>query len=171
VCDCDKHRDSSRSSRDGGAAEQIQSEFESTGRKIYLQRINSAARYALAQMPELEDIDKLSGPPRLFVERSSALVTEGLEAPSWSDLELATHAGELGWWRLAASVVAVAMQRNNGGGVTPATNCENQYEQCLLEHNCTDHSWVCICCMPCSYQYVRCMAGMVVGAGGFGFIA
>jgi hypothetical protein len=174
VCGCEENTDKtsgSRSAVDEDAARQIRSEIEQTGRKVYLQRINSAARQALAQMPGLEEVDKLTGAARLFVERTSVLVTDCLEAPSWDDTQIARFSGEMSWWRLSASVATVAMQRDNGGGITPATNCEDQYEQCLGEHNCLSHGWFCVCCVPCSLQYMRCMSGMIVGAGGFRYIA
>ena len=175
MCDCAKTEGSTSSAlsyHEAGIATEIQLEIETTGRSVYLRRINSSARKALAQMPELEEVDKLTGAARLFVERTATLATHGLNAPAWSDTQLAEFAGQLAWWRLTASIASVAVPLDNdGGGTTPATNCEEQYDRCLSEHNCNNHGWFCLCCTTCSLAYMACMAKMVVSTGGFRFIA
>lgn len=47
---------------------------------------------------------------------------------------------------------------NGDGGNTCVTNCKNDYNRCMRENDCS-HSILCLCCIPCSLQYMGCVAG------------
>jgi hypothetical protein len=65
-------------------------------------------------MPAVEEISGLREPAKSVVEASYRLLTDGLEAPHWTDSEVARAARDLGWWRLAAPIASIAMQRDTG---------------------------------------------------------
>lgn len=37
-------------------------------------------------------------------------------------------------------------------------NCNEVYNTCMSENDCTRSGWVCVCCIPCSLVYATCMA-------------
>jgi hypothetical protein len=179
MCDCQKNK---RQVREGEVIDrmesetqkigQIQLEIQKIGRKVYLQRISSAARKTLAQMPEQNEIEKLNGESRQFVERALVIITDALKASSWSDIRLMEFAQESSWAHLAASigVVAMGLQAGGGGGSgkTCVTQCLDEYNKCMKENDCEYDSWFCLCCQPCMVQYLGCIARCVTSVGGFG---
>jgi len=50
----------------------------------------------------------------------------------------------------------------NDTGNTCVTNCRMEYNQCKSENQCESHWGVCICCVPCSLQYLGCVRKCVL---------
>jgi hypothetical protein len=165
---CHDH-DSDTRSGDAGTRQELQAEFDKLGREAYLQRVRSAARKALGKLPDGDEAKPLSGEAALVVEQMERLITDGLNAPEWSDARLAHYVTEVGWGRLVAATVAIAMQGKGGGGGGDScvTECAHEYDRCMAENSCTS-SFFCLCCMPCSLQYMGCVARCCRVGGGLG---
>lgn len=50
----------------------------------------------------------------------------------------------------------------NEAGNSCVTNCRLEYSQCVSENQCQSHWGVCICCVPCSLQYMGCIRRCVI---------
>jgi hypothetical protein len=111
-----------------------------------------------------------------FVERVLVVITDALQTTRWSDAQLVEFAQALSWGTLSASLAAVAVGLksegggNGGNGKTCVTQCRDEYDNCMKENQCKKGGWICLCCAPCSLQYVGCVAKCVVKVGGFGGI-
>jgi hypothetical protein len=170
MCNCDDD-DSGTKSVDADTRHELRAEFDKLGREVYLQRVRSAARKAVAKLPDPDEGKKLSGEAALLVEQMEKLITDGLSAPEWSDARLSRYVTEVGWGRLVAATATIAMQGHGGGGggSSCVTECAQEYDRCMAENSCTS-SFFCLCCMPCSLQYMGCVARCVRGSGGIGVI-
>lgn len=60
--------------------------------------------------------------------------------------------------------VVVMFQDNGGGGGTTSISCKDKYDNCMEAHNCT-HSTLCICCIPCSIEYMGCIKDILTSPG------
>ncbi len=152
-------------------AGQMQGEIEKIGRQGYLRKVRSAARKALAQMPDDEVTEKLDAVSKRYITQVSALVESGLKAMDWGETELARFANDLAWAKLVLSVSGTIIDLDNGGGgggPTCVTQCASQYEQCVKENDCDTGGWLCLCCIPCSLQYMGCGWKCITAGGGFG---
>lgn len=152
-------------------ASQIQEEVQKLGRREYLRKIKSAAKNALSQLPDNHEIEKLDAVSREYVEKISSLIEAGLKLSDSDDATIARFAHEVSWAKLGTDIAATVMARisngGGGGGPTCVTRCANEYDKCMQENNCTS-SFFCICCVPCSLQYMGCVAKCVTVGGGFG---
>jgi hypothetical protein len=45
-----------------------------------------------------------------------------------------------------------------GNEMTCTDKCNEIYNTCMSENDCTRNGWVCFCCAPCSIVYATCMA-------------
>lgn len=53
----------------------------------------------------------------------------------------------------------VIMDFKDGGCVS---QCNNIYNTCMSENNCSRGGWVCFCCMGCSLAFATCMAACTI---------
>lgn len=158
-----------------GEASQLQAEVRKLGGREFLRKVRSAAKNAISQLPDDYEIEKLDAVSRRYVERISAVIETGLKLTDWNDAELARFAQEVSWAKLGSDIAATVMARmssdgGGGSGPTCVTKCAQEYDQCVQENNCDTSGWVCICCVPCSLQYMGCIAKCTVGVGGLGGI-
>ena len=158
MCNCDD---------EGRHGDSVESEFTAEaaklGRETILRNISIESRKAFSagDDPEGTDLDETS---KLFIEGVDKLLVGGLDAKTWSDSQLSRFVHELGWAKVAADVVAAAVARDNDDGSTPANRCQTEYDNCMKTSGCT-HSFFCLCCVPCSLQYLGCMRKIVFGGG------
>lgn len=141
----------------------IRSQLREIGTENFLKDVHRAARKARTNMPKQKDIKKMRGRSKLFVERVSGLISEALEANSWSEEEAIHFVREVAWANVAAAAASrVPTLDNEGGEAEPptcVTKCSIEYDKCMEDHNCGfDFSWYCVCCIPCSLQYAGCVA-------------
>ena len=153
-------------------ASQFQAEVQKLGRREYLRKVKSAAKNAISQLPDDREIEKLDAVSRQYVERISSLIEAGLKLSDSDDAAIARFAHEVSWAKLGTDIAATVMARMSGGGggsgPTCVTSCADEYNQCVQENNCDTGGWICICCVPCSLQYMGCVAKCVTVGGGFG---
>jgi hypothetical protein len=137
-----------------------------------LRKISSAARKTLSGTSKgkgySHDCGALDETSQRFARRIDELLAEAVNAERWNDTQLAFFARDLGWAKLTADIGAIALRQGGGGGGggTCVTRCAAEYNQCMLENGCTS-SFICLCCIPCSLQYMGCVAGCTMNAGGF----
>ncbi|WP_263358393.1 hypothetical protein [Acidicapsa ligni] len=146
--------------------------FESDGRRAFLSSVRNSARKAIASLPDSSQVEKLDKFSRRYIEGVSALIERGLKASDWEDEEIAHFAQEISWATLAAQLGNISVYLDNGngdsGGGTCVSRCADEYQQCYDENSCEDHWYGCLCCVPCSLQYMGCIARCVGFSGGFG---
>lgn len=147
--------------------QQIQQEIQRLGERELLRRIQQAARKGLVDFLDDSEIGRLSPPGRLIVERMRYVVEEGSRATSWDTSQLARMANDLAWAHHITRLMVVYLDNNSGSGEgkTCVTKCSDEYNKCMEENSC-EYSWFCLCCMPCSLQYMGCVAKCTVGFGG-----
>ena len=161
MCDCEKKTSLSHRAESG---EQMQAVFQEAGRKAFLASVSSAARKAVAGLPEPGEIEKLSGPVRVLQEQVARLILSAIHAADWSDAQLDQFRKEFGWARLGLQMGVIARSNDNRGEGTSA-HCEDLYDTCMVEHNCS-YSWLCLCCIPCEFEYAGCMLKILRGGIG-----
>ncbi len=149
----------------------LNEEFQKNGREHFCSDVRIAAKKALSGFPDERELTKIDQISRSFVQRTSLVIHEALKLSDADDSAMLKLINDSAWVKLTADLVGSVVARlNNGGGSggsTCVTKCANEYNQCLTENSCS-HSFVCICCIPCSLQYSGCVARCVVGVGGFG---
>jgi hypothetical protein len=60
---------------------------------------------------------------------------------------------------------SIARLNDQGGGGGYDTDCNKVYDTCMEQSGCT-YSFLCVCCIPCSLKYSRCVLGLPVAGGG-----
>jgi hypothetical protein len=147
--------------------EQIHSEFQRSDRAAFLRRVSSSAKRAPREALSEADVQSMAGPSAMLLQQVDSPLDAGRGASSFTDAQLASYVREVAWGKLAADMAAIAMRQKGGGGTGPtcATRCETEYDQCMDEHSCTS-SFLCICCIPCSLQYIGCMRKCIIGIKG-----
>jgi hypothetical protein len=170
MCNC-KEEQGKGATISSGVSSQLQTEIKRVGLQLYLRKVKSAARKALAQMPDEEEISKLDIVSKRYVEQVGALTERGLKATEWGEEELIQFAQELAWAQLTTSIASTIIAKDNdggggGSGKTCVTKCADEYNQCTAENGCDTGGWICICCSPCSLQYMGCVARCVTFSGG-----
>jgi hypothetical protein len=143
-------------------AAQMQAEIQKLGKGEFLRDVRSAARNAISQLPDSSEVEKLDSTSRQYFEQIAKVVEAGLGMSQWDDQEVTRFVRDVSWAQLCTGVAAIALQNTGGGpgGQTCPTDCENEYDKCMKEHDCT-HSFICICCVPCSLRYMGCMASCI----------
>lgn len=153
-------------------ASQFQAEVDRIGKREYFTKVRSAARGTLAQLPDIRETERLDPLFRRYVERLTVLMDEGMKLSEADEGNLARFAQEVAWAKLVADIAVAAIARRNdgGGGTGPTcvTKCANEYDQCVSENGCDTSGWICVCCTPCSLQYMGCVARCALPVGGFG---
>jgi len=52
-------------------------------------------------------------------------------------------------------------RKNNGyGGKDGRKSCVSEYDKCMEDHGCQHKGLICLCCIPCSVIYSRCIVGL-----------
>ena len=139
--------------------EQLQREIEKLGQQAFRNELRSAAGKALTGFPAEVELQAIySTAERQILYRMRDLLercqrVDDLKEP----VALATLAVELGWATRVTDMYAAYLRRGPGGR-TCAGRCQSEYGQCTNEYNCDDSGWICICCTPCSLQYMGCVA-------------
>jgi hypothetical protein len=133
--------------------------------------IRDAARRGIATQGRATDrhgTRRLTHMQKDFVAQTDHLLLQAADAHNWNPRQIAEFAHHMSWAMLAAEALTSTIARDNSpGGTTPATACREQYDQCMLQNNCT-RSLICICCIPCSLEYIGCMRHVFGGLGGRG---
>ncbi len=148
----------------------IVADFEKMGRTRFLQEVQAAARDALAALPSGDALRKFNKPGRAVVARMAELYAGAASAERWSDADIGNFAREMGWVKVVMDLEMTARINNGRGPGAYDTNCNKVYDDCMTESGCT-YSFFCICCIPCSAKYSRCVLGLPVAGGGGIFIA
>jgi len=89
-------------------------------------------------------------------------------APESADGDEASGPGQDLVLELPAEVEALALQ-NDGSAGGYDTDCNAVYDKCMEQSGC-EYSSVCLCCIPCSLKYSRCVLGLPATGGGGVFI-
>lgn len=106
--------------------------------------------------------------------RMRGLYEHAATARSWDDDDLADFAAELAGMAEAHEIIIVYLDEQDGGGQggTTSADCRRLYDACV-NTECGpggDGGLVCVCCTPCSLEYIGCMrrviTGLMRGAGG-----
>jgi hypothetical protein len=134
----------------------LENEFQKSGRAHCCSTVRIAARKALCDFPDERELTKLDSVSRLYVERSAIFIQNAVRLPDADDAALLQLANDAAWVKLASDLAGTVMARPNtggggAGGVTCATRCRTEYDQCMTENDCT-YSFFCLCCIPCSRQ-------------------
>lgn len=140
-------------------------DFERMGRAHFLAEVQAAAREALAALPDGEELRRFNQPGREVVERLAELYAKAASASKWSDADLGDFAREMGWVKIIMDLEVAARMKNDGGAGGYDTDCNKVYDTCMEQSGCT-YSFFCICCIPCSAKYTRCVLGLPVMGGG-----
>ena len=134
--------------------------------KGILGRIASSANNSLRKFPSPSQLRNVNTERRNYLEQVRKLLEEGKSASKWNADQLGSFADRV------ASLKDKAVHLDNsggGGGKTCVTSCKDEYNKCLEENDC-EYSFICICCVPCSLQYMGCIAGCIGVGGGGGVI-
>jgi hypothetical protein len=60
------------------------------------------------------------------------------------------------------NVKVMAQDQDPGsGGPSTSADCAAIYNKCMTDNNCT-YSLVCLCCIPCSLEYLACMKDILM---------
>ena len=147
--------------------QKIQAQVEKVGQRELLRQIQQSARAAVGNLPDDVEIGKLNVIGRMVMTQFCNLIESGCNAAAWNTSQLASYVSEVAWAKRMADVNVVYM-RNNGTGQekTCAGNCLSESDKCIKEHVCDDSGWICICCIPCSLQYMGCVAKCTVSSSG-----
>jgi hypothetical protein len=140
-------------------------EVEKTGRQEYFKKIRSIASSFIAESPESDAVVPLDNLSQGYSDRVAALLDRAANLADDDDEELTRLAQELSWAKMTVEII-VARDNTGGTGVTCATGCAGEYDQCVGENGCETGGWVCICCVPCSIQYMGCMRRCILGGSG-----
>ena len=113
-----------------------------------------------------------------FHTRVSNLLKDILATTDWTDERLIRIAREADWAHTSMALAALAhtskqstlslsprLPNDGGGGPTAANKFSDEYDQCMKASSCT-YSLLCLCCVPCSLQYVGCMGKVLAAAPG-----
>ena len=150
----------------------LEIEARKIGKDEYLKKIRTAARSAGKELAYSDSSEKMDPLAKQYVERVSSLLEFGSKLTEWDDEALARYLNEVAWAKFATDVVMSVMARDNSGGggsgPTCVTRCATEYDQCVSENSCDTSGWICVCCMPCSLQYMGCVAKCSTVGGGFG---
>jgi hypothetical protein len=145
---------------------QLRAQIDSVGRKVVVNRIQTAGRRALAALPEDTDVSHLGKLPARYVANVEDVLTRAARASAWDDDQLARFVEELAGLKLTTDAMVSSLINNGGGGstgATCATLCRREYDQCINDEGCDEDAWFCLCCAPCVAQYVGCMTRCVKG--------
>jgi hypothetical protein len=145
---------------------QLQAELKKIGKREFLEDVKSAAREALSDLPDDREIQKLDPVSRQYVERVSILIAASLRLTETDDAAIAQFAQDVSWAKLVTDIA-----KDNAPDKPSATVCKDEYQQCVEDHDCDTSGWVCVCCIPCSLRYIKCMMVRVVSEGGIGGLA
>jgi hypothetical protein len=140
------------------AYDDILREIESLGRRELEARVRRAARRALAAVPD--GWDEHDGPGGKIVGRFSKLFEKGSATRRWSDDELLSYSQEVGWGVRVAQLFEQYLMNN--GDTDPAScvaGCRKKYDACINDYGCDESGWICVCCIPCSLEYMGCVLG------------
>ncbi|MES2461210.1 MAG: hypothetical protein V4671_11570 [Armatimonadota bacterium] len=148
----------------------VGNDFERIGRQHFLVSVQSAAREALAALPDEGSLRSLNAPGREIYKRLEQLYSHGASALKWSDSEILDFARELGWVKVVMDLQVASRMKNDGGGGGYDEDCNKVYDTCMEQSGCT-HSFICICCIPCSIKYSRCVLGTGIAGKGSIFMA
>ena len=159
----------------GDIGQLLQAEAQKIGKDEFLKKIRTAARNAGKELTYSESSEKMDPLAMQYIERISGLMEQGAKLTEWDDEALARYLNDVAWAKFATDVVSSVMAKDNpgsggGSGPTCVTKCANEYDQCISENSCDTSGWICVCCMPCSLQYMGCVAKCTVVRGGFGGI-
>jgi hypothetical protein len=130
--------------------------------KGMLGRIAATANNALRNFPNPSQFKNVNSERRNYLEQIRKLLNTGKSASKWNAAQLASFADQVD------KIKAKAVQLNNdggGGGKTCVTRCRDEYNKCMDENDC-EYSFICICCSPCSLQYLGCMTNCAIPGGG-----
>ena len=135
---------------------QLEEESRKIGENQLLSEIEKEAREALGSLPRESELRNISKVGRQLIARLSELYIFASSASKWStkELELFTH--EMAWVTHVCDIQVSYMINTGGHGVSGSRNCREVYDECLNNHNCSD-GWVCLCCVPCSIKYSKCI--------------
>lgn len=153
----------------------LEVETQRIGKDEFLKKIRSAARSAGKELADFDSMERMDPLATQYLAKVTSLIEYGTKLNEWDEEALARYIGEVAWAKFASDVVMSFMARDNSGsgggsGPTCVTKCANEYDQCISENRCDTSGWVCVCCMPCSLQYMGCVAKCTVVRGGFGGI-
>lgn len=151
----------------------LEVEAKKIGKDEYLKKIRTSARSAGKELAYTDSSEKMDPLARQYVERISGLLETGAKLTEWDEEALARYLNEVAWAKFATDLVSSVMARDNSGtgggsGPTCVTKCANEYDQCISENSCDTSGWICVCCVPCSLQYMGCVAKCSMVGGGFG---
>ncbi|MGJ7459026.1 hypothetical protein ACR80S_03345 [Halomonas sp. MA07-2] len=156
-------------------ADQLQAEIQKLGKREFVRHVRVAAKRAFASLPDESEVEKLDAVSRQYIEGVSSLIETGLKWSDSDDAAIARFAQDLAWAKLSTDIAVSAMARkagDGGGGTGPTcvTQCAQEYDKCVSENGCDTSGWICLCCSPCSLQYMGCVARCVTVGGGIGGI-
>jgi hypothetical protein len=153
---------------------QIQAEVQKLGRQDFFDRIQQAAREAICRLPTDGEIKKLDPLSLRYIEQIKEVISAGLTLSDQGDEELISFAREVAWAKLSSNIASnliIAMDNNGdggGSGKTCVSQCADEYNKCVDENDCDTSGWICLCCTPCSLQYMACVARCCRIGGGLG---
>ena len=149
----------------------IQRLVQRLGEREVLRQTQQAARKALAYLPDESEVAKFNAPGRAIFGRIRLLAEECSRASSWNVARLTSMSNELAWVHQIISLNQVYLDNSSSGGATSCGGkCKDEYNVCMEEHDCDydEESWFCLCCQPCVWGYLGCMAGCWGGGGSSG---
>ena len=158
-------------SKDSGSTPGL--DFESIGRARFLSELQQSARLTLSSLPEADATEKLIAPAREFFEHYSEMLISASSTSKWGDDEIRAFAQEMSWVKIVMDfqVSVLAKQKNDDTGGDSDPDCSKAYDSCMNASGCVNDSWFCLCCIPCSLKYTRCILGLPFGGSGGIFAA
>jgi hypothetical protein len=142
--------------------------FAKIGRTAYLAEIQQEARETLAAMPSGSALSRLNAPGQAIMERLTTLMLKAASAEEWSGDDLQAFMGEMTWAQKVLELeVALRLREKDASDGGLSVNCVKVYNDCMNNHNCSGSDWFCLCCIPCSIKYSRCVAGDIFSVGLF----
>ena len=135
----------------------IATEFGRSDRARFVDRIVKAATQGPG-LPSPARLKVLGRTSQRFGQLTRDVVERASRANKLSDEELALLVRDVGHAKLAADAInAILLDNQGGGGGSGARSCRQQYDDCINDLNCDDSDLICICCVPCSIAYARCV--------------
>ncbi len=136
---------------------QVEEECHKIGEKKVLNEIEEEAREALGNLPRENELEKISKTGRQLISRLSELYLSASKASQWSIAELELFTNEMAWVKHVCDIQVSYMINNGGNGFSGSKNCVAVYDECMKNHGCSDDGWICLCCVPCSIKYSKCI--------------
>jgi hypothetical protein len=149
------------------------SELTKAASEEELKPIQEAATVVLRDFPtqaQIESSRNLNEQEKLIFTEIRNVIVRTSDIKTITKKQLEGLANEISWMNELVTAIAKAKAPNNPDKRDCASRCADEYDSCKDGHCGKGHrpSWYgCLCCMPCSLQYMGCTGRCTITGVGF----